>query len=343
MRIDLKRLQDIIKKSEKFKSRDSLYAILGRENGTYFAKLGDDHLQFVAKISKERLEYRDFGILSSLVSIISKIKKDTWIEFKEGEIVTQKRSVKFDKLKAFSTDNIEYDEKIKMTVDEFKDITVVKKSSAKDCTRPILQGMSFKNNKTCCLDGYRLSIREGSFMLSEEYVVPVDFIKSVLNSIGSFKGDITVEFMNRYVKFSFNGISISSNLFEGDFIHYDTLFPTEFKAEAKIDSLELLDEVEYISSVAKIINETDKLGMVKFFLGEEIVLSDATCKTRVEIEDGTYKGNSLLIAFNSRYLKDALQGVSGEITMNLNNKFDPCVIKSDSFNGLELVLPIRLI
>lgn len=221
-------------------------------------------------------------------------------------------------------------------------------AAAVDETRPILKGvyLDYKDNNLnlVALDGYRLA-KKSIYMEEDKEINAVVDAKS-LAEITRLMTDgelINVNVTSNYIIFKFENTIIASRLLEGNYVKYDSLLPTEFVINAKVDRAELLSSLERASlmsehnnKLVKLILENNNLNVsAKSQLGK--VVEDLN----IEVDGDT----SLTIAFNARYLMDSIKALSAtEINMRLSNSTSPCVIDGiDDESNKHLILPVRIV
>ena len=345
MKLNLKLLQETIKNSKKIKGDLQNFSLITKEDKIYFVKRINNKTQFISEQELETGLAFNLGFEENFTTILSKIKNENHITVTEDRVTTEKRELKFNNVDAIDIIEYTYDEKISITTEEFKQLMQVTSAAAKDATRPIFQGVSFKESECCALDGYRLSLRKGNFKLENQYIIYSNLLKSALGLIQKKTKEIIIEFNSKKFKITIDNNSIISDLCEGDFISYNQLIPKEFKTKINLDTKEVVEELNFIEDVNKLEKRDKKDNAVKPLLfhitSNEVILRNQSNTAKVTL-DSNITGSELTIAFNPRYIKEALQGSKNKFTMNLNNSVHPCIITSDEFNGIELVLPVRL-
>ncbi|KAJ49570.1 DNA polymerase-3 subunit beta [Clostridium tetanomorphum] len=222
-------------------------------------------------------------------------------------------------------------------------------ATAQEETRPILTGVLFeikdKKLNLVALDGYRLAIRS-EYIDNENSinaVIPGKTLNEVAKILEDTDENVNITFTPNHILFSIGETKIISRLLEGEFIKYNSIIPEEYNLKIIAKRNELLNCIERASLMGKegntslirlnieddnmIITSNSQLGMVREEVG--IIL----------------QGQSLQIAFNSKYLIDVFKIMEDEeISMELSSSVSPCVIKSnETDNCTYLVLPVRLL
>lgn len=345
MKLNLKKLQESIKNSKNLKGDTQEFSIINKAEKTYFVKKVDKFTQFISEQNVISGSSFNLGLEENFTTILSKIKNENDITFSDDRVTTEKREIKFNNVDTVDILEYTYDEKISLPTEEFKQLMQVVTAAAKDDTRPILQGVSFKDSECCALDGYRLSLRKGSFNLKNQYVIKSDLLKVARELIQKKTKEISIEFNKENFKITIDNNILISDLIEDDFISYSQIIPKDFITKINLNTKEVLDELSFINDVNTLEkrDKTDKTVKPILFhiVADEVVLRNQSNTAKVTLE-GTVEGEEITIGFNPKYIKEALQGSKNNFTMNLNNSVHPCIITSDEFNGLELVLPVRL-
>lgn len=230
-------------------------------------------------------------------------------------------------------------------------------SAAVDDGRPILTSILTEiNNKLFQLvatDGYRLAhksipIEDDS---SFKALVPRKTFEEVMRLIGeevSDKIQISISDDQNQIVFSFGNTQISSRLIEGKFPAWEKIIPTEIKARIITEREELLKAVKLASVFARGEANTVKIQNIASIEGQKskLVLTSETKelgnqKKEIEVEG---EGEELQIAFNSKYLIDALSAFnSSQVMVELSGSLSAAVLKPIGEDGLEyIVMPVNL-
>lgn len=222
-------------------------------------------------------------------------------------------------------------------------------ATAQDDTRPILTGVLFeiKNNKLnlVALDGYRLALKSEELETDNTIsaVIPGKTLNEVSKILEDEDENVNITFTPNHILFSLEDTKIISRLLEGEFIKYNSIIPEEYSSKVIAKRLELLNCIERASLMAK----EGNTNLVKFNIQDEniIITSNSQLGMVREEMNAILQGESLQIAFNSKYLIDVLKIIDeDEIIMELSSSVSPCVMKNKDINNCTyLVLPVRLL
>jgi DNA polymerase-3 subunit beta len=230
--------------------------------------------------------------------------------------------------------------------------SVVAFAAGTDSSRPVFTGvyLKYKKNKLtiAATDGFRLSEKtikvEGD---AEDFsvIIPAKIFLEVARIFASSQEPIKM-IMNEnenLVLFEAEDTLITTVILDGQYPDYTKIIPSESIVTAKFPSEEFLEAVRLTNIFAKEGNSTIKVclnpdGEIKIVsLEAETGKHESTFPAEVE-------GESLEMAFNSKYLLDFLSNVkSDQIVFSANGNLSPCVLKSNGHdNFLHIIMPVQL-
>lgn len=133
-----------------------------------------------------------------------------------------------------------------------------------------------------------------------------------------------------------------SRLLEGQYPKYNQLIPSASPKEAVINVSQLISAIERVSIM---VNE--KTGIIKLnFEDNELTLSADTPDSGKSEEklDVTYTSEPLLIAFNYKYVLEALRNIdTDEVKIGLNTGLSATVLKPNSEDDFVcLIMPVQI-
>lgn len=229
-------------------------------------------------------------------------------------------------------------------------------AAAVDEGRPVLTGVltELKKDKLelVATDGFRLAHKTTKIERPEEAVfrslIPRRTFEEVVRLIGeelSGKDDriemSTSENQNQMV-FKIGETQLSSRLIEGQFPSWEKIIPTQATGKVVVERVDVLKAVKMASVFAK-----DSANVIKIEAKEgSLVLSSETRELGNQVTeiDAQVTGESAVIAFNSRFLQDALSACSSsQIVIEFSGSIAPVLIKPVGEEGLEyVIMPVRL-
>jgi DNA polymerase-3 subunit beta len=221
-------------------------------------------------------------------------------------------------------------------------------ATSNDQTKPILMGelleVSDGDVSLVAIDGYRLAVRSShvsSASRNAKLIIPGKSLNDV-NSLLSNEEDVKIGFDDKNAIFMVQDTKIITRLLDGDFIDYKRLLPREFDTRIKLKTKELLYSIER----ASLLSQSEKNNLIKLSIREKLlVITSNTERGNVYEEvDLELEGDSLDIAFNSRYFIEGLKNIdSEEIFIEFTTNVNPCIIKpTDEVQYTYLLLPVRI-
>ncbi|WP_252225309.1 MULTISPECIES: DNA polymerase III subunit beta [unclassified Clostridium] len=356
--LEIKELQKAIKEVNKIKKNEDfelseIIEMSASDGHTYLIK---DNFQtrIKKKINSEMIENGSIGLDSATIKLLLKLKNNE-ITFSDNEIKTGKKIIKFVNQ---GTVKREYQqEKIdsfEVTEKELLRMLEVNYTCATDEARPILQGVCFKDNETCAVDGYRLSKRTTSeYDFDGEFVLKNESIKVLKSLLDAKKNSIVqVDIFDKEVVFSFNDTELTCKIMDGKFVNYKGIIPSE---DSEVNALYINDIAEMMDSLM-LINEikvVDKKGnkkqptvMLSADDEKKLVLSCKGVSNSITdvMEKNSYTIYDSEICFNSKYLIEGLKIQTQEkIYCTYATRVSPMVVSNtdENFENIELILPIR--
>jgi len=195
-------------------------------------------------------------------------------------------------------------------------------------------------------DGHRLArvemaAPEGSSGLSG-IIIPRKTVAEVRKLLDEAKGEIEIALSESKVRFTFDGIVITSKLIDGTFPDYERVIPSGndklLDANAKLLGA-AVDRVATISS--------EKSRGVKLSLSSgQMVLSASAPEAGSASEEleVSYDGTDMDVGFNARYLLDVLAQIEGEgVRMRLSDGQAPAIVQDVAdTSALYVLMPMRV-
>lgn len=223
-----------------------------------------------------------------------------------------------------------------------------------DDNRKVLQGELFDiiDNRVnlVAIDGYRISIQ--TMDLKADYpdtsvIIPGKTLSEIQKILSSEEDvEIAIYFTDKHILFEMNQTIVVSRIIEGSFPKYLQMFSEDFKTSVEINRHKLLYGIERAALLAR----ESKKAPVKLELKENslIITSNTELGTVYEEIETNHTGDSLVIAFNPRYLLEALKAIEEEmVNLRFTISSNPCIIRptlNDKNQDYKyLILPIRMV
>lgn len=223
-------------------------------------------------------------------------------------------------------------------------------SVAQDETRPILTGemLQVKNNSLnmVAVDGYRISYRKMELSNENddiEVVIPgrtLGEINKILSSEENQK--VNIYFSDKHILFDLGDSKVVSRLLEGDFLRYEQVFSPDYETKILVDRKNFLMSIER----AALISREGKKNPIRVEIDGDkmIITSNAELGTSREELDVILEGKEIVIAFNPKYLIDALRVIDDDkVYIQFISALTPCIINPEEGDQYKyLILPIRV-
>lgn len=220
-------------------------------------------------------------------------------------------------------------------------------ATAPEDPRPFLSSVRMEMGeeyiRMVATDINRLVLRDFSYFRlgegEEKILVPVRALKEVANIFGNDPDEnIHIILEERQLFFLGKGIVFSSRLVDAQFPRYEQVIPNNFNGTLQVNRLLILDALERISLVDKVV----KIGIKKDEL--EISSNEPDLGNAKEEVDCSFSGEPIEIGFNAKYLMDFLRTVEkDEIIIKLSGKMTASLMQgSGSENYRYVLMPMRL-
>jgi DNA polymerase-3 subunit beta len=209
------------------------------------------------------------------------------------------------------------------------------------------QGKGGLNVRIVGTDGHRLSMidrvvdakhKEESVIIPKKAMLE---LRRLLEEDESQEG-FQIGFSKNHALFKRGDLVMVSKLIDGNYPNYQQVLPTQNTKLVTVSKDLITHAVKRVSILSKEKNNAVKLQLDK----NQLTLSTNNPEVGEANEELAvdYKGDSLAIGFNSRYLMDVLTAMDGEnITLELNDALSPCLIKEAGNESYKcVVMPMRV-
>lgn len=217
-------------------------------------------------------------------------------------------------------------------------------------TREVLTGAALQFRKGQAymvgLDGFRMAVCEGVTSVEEDFdaVIP----GKALTELGRLLGDggeddvIALDIGGGKLRAAVDGTDFYATLIKGEFINWESIMPKSSRTRVTLDAAKLRRAVDRASLIAR--QGNNNLIVLRLRGDEMAVESQSQIGDVHETVSVLLEGEALDIAFNVKYLADALKAVDGdEVMLNMNGAISPCTM-SEVGGGddvIYMVLPVR--
>jgi len=229
-------------------------------------------------------------------------------------------------------------------------------AAATDDSRPVLTGVKVElagdGFTLAAADGFRLAVESGKLgaSVSEEVgvIVPAKTLAEVerLLGDGSSSVELTLDASGRSAKFRLETSEVVTSLVQGTFPDYEKLIPTSHGTKATIDLSSMVQATRAASIFAR-----DGSGIIRVIVnpgsdgeaGSVKIISRAEEVGSNENElDASVEGEESKVAFNSKFLMDVLNVMSGDdVDIETTTPSSPGVFRSAKHEGYtHVVMPM---
>lgn len=199
--------------------------------------------------------------------------------------------------------------------------------------------------KIVSLDGHRVSVRKMELKDSYDHikvVVPGKTLNEISKILtGGMENEVHMYFNDKHILFEFGVTKVLSRLIEGNYYNIDQMLSSDYETKITVNKNELYN---CIDRSTLLLRESDKKPIV-------MNIQDGTMKIEMNSQIGSMdediavekEGEDLVIAFNPKFLTDALRVIDDEqINIYLINSKSPCYIKNSEESYIYLILPVNL-
>ncbi|WP_374696713.1 DNA polymerase III subunit beta [Spiroplasma endosymbiont of Polydrusus formosus] len=218
--------------------------------------------------------------------------------------------------------------------------------------RFIFNGLNLKTNQSnkeliiTATDSFRLSCKKIEYNNNYDFdvIIPGKFINEIGHLISENNQEIKMKITDKSVSVIINNTIVQTKIIEGKYPNTSKIIPNSFNTSLIINNRELIKIIERASILS---NET-MTTIVTLKINEQKVLVTSFTQeignTEEEIKEFKVEGVDQTIAFNSKYILDALKAFKTKyITIKMIDETKPLVITANDDHTLQqLVLPIRL-
>lgn len=221
---------------------------------------------------------------------------------------------------------------------------------ASDETRHNLAGIHVQAKKSGPLrlvatDGHRLSLVEKD-LLTEAWqgvniIIPRKGVQELRKIMGR-EGEFELAIGEKTLSARKGNDTLIVRLIEGEFPDYQRVIPQDNDKFANVSKEALVGSLRRVSLLS---NEKSKGVVVKLSSGHlEVSTNNPDLGEAQEEIEVDYKGESMTIGFNARYMLDALSVLRDEtVVLALKSDLAPCMIKAEKDSGyLAVIMPMRI-
>lgn len=194
------------------------------------------------------------------------------------------------------------------------------------------------------LDGFRLAAAEDSGGYGFDAFsadIPGRAMAELERILPSGDETCAVRITDSHMSAEFCGVTVSTVLLQAQFPDYKRIVPKEFATESLVSRDEMLAAIDRASLMAR--DSRNNLVRMTVTVDAISVTGRADVGQVEETVSAATTGSGLTVAFNAKYLTDALKAIGCDaVVMRFTGPTAPCVIvPQDSRDTLYLILPVR--
>jgi len=233
-------------------------------------------------------------------------------------------------------------------------ITQTAMAASSDEASPVLTGVLLQidgNRLTlAATDRHRLAVKsleaqvQGEALTAVSVIVPARHLLEVARAVNANRPvvQIALSSQRNQVFMTIGDVEVSSRLIEGNYPNYMQVIPSESATTVLLPTASLLREARTAAVLAR-----DAANPVRLRIGPgtlTLVAQTAEVGDDEAPLEATVKGDEVQIAFNARYMLDALAVLdSDQVSLSFNGSLSPGVIRPVGRDDyLCIIMPVRV-
>jgi DNA polymerase III subunit beta len=231
-------------------------------------------------------------------------------------------------------------------------------AASQDEARPALQAVSFNFAEDgvtmAATDGFRISVCKLGYTDPVEgkiptgnHLVPAGALADLVKLLADPDQPVALGFVPGKVIFTAGDLSVGIQMVDGNFPDYKIILPKSFKMHAVVNAAVLIKAIKQAEVIARSGNNVARLkwtpGGENPACVEVSAVSEETGSNQATV-DATLEGPAIEIAFNVRFLREALEAMkSPTVAFDANDHKSPARIipvGDDSFT--HVIMPMHL-
>ena len=200
--------------------------------------------------------------------------------------------------------------------------------------------------KVVSLDGHRISIR--NIALKESYeshkvIVPGKTLSEISKILGGDnEKEVQIFFSKNHILFEFDDTMVVSRLIDGEYFKIDHMLSSDYETRVKVNKREFMDSIDRSMIL---IRDSDRKPIILNVEDSNVNLKVRSTIGSRNADVSAYKaGKDIMIAFNPKFLLDALRVIDDEeVELYMMNPKSPCFIKDEEGTYIYLILPVNFI
>lgn len=200
--------------------------------------------------------------------------------------------------------------------------------------------------KFVALDGHRIAIR--NIEMKDPYgsakvIVPGKTMSEISKIItDDNEKEVLIYFSENHVSFEFDKTIVISRLIEGEYFRISHMLSKDYETKITVNRIKFLNSIDRATVLIK---ESDHKPII-------LEIEDQGIRLKVKSSTGDMgesvlcekSGKNLMIAFNPKFLLDALKAIDDEtVDLYMTNAKAPCYIRDANETYIYLILPVNFV
>ena len=233
-------------------------------------------------------------------------------------------------------------------------------AASSDEVRPVLTGIYFSLESAdgepgssllelAATDSYRLALRTMRVRATKEVgegrsaIIPAPSLGELLKHLPGVEGTIRISLGDAQAEVVLDGVRVRTRLIEGEYPKFRQLVP----GPGANDHVLTVGRTELLEVAARVAIVAGTNTPVKIALGVDVTLTAVEAgvgEADEALEGAAYEGSPMTVAFNPRFLGDALDHTEGDrVRIELSTPIKPAKIVGQGHDELTyVVMPVRL-
>ncbi|GGM92679.1 DNA polymerase III subunit beta [Thermus composti] len=235
--------------------------------------------------------------------------------------------------------------------DLLKAFTHVRYAASNEEYRAIFRGVQLEFSearlRAVASDGYRLALYdlERPQPFAKKAVVPARSVDEIVRVLkGLDPGDVELALgpatLGLVVPFAGGVLRMAVKLMEGEFPDYERVIPKEFPLRATLEVEPFREALKRVSVLAD--RQNHRVDLL-FQEGKVLLSAEGDYGKGQEELPVALEGSPLAVAYNARYLLEALSPLSGQAVLYLSGAASPSLVRPLEGEGYQaVVVPLRV-
>ncbi|MBB3065263.1 MULTISPECIES: DNA polymerase III subunit beta [Limibacillus] len=173
-------------------------------------------------------------------------------------------------------------------------------------------------------------------------IVPRKTVGELRKLFDESDDSVAIALSDTRIRFSFGSTVLTSKLIDGTFPDYERVIPSGNDRTMEVDRKAFREAVDRVSTIS-----SEKSRAVKLSFSEGLLTLSATSPengSAIEEIEVAFKGETLEIGFNSRYLLDIAEQIEGsEALFQLSDATSPTIVRDvGDESALYVLMPMRV-